>query len=307
MVQSYDGDPYVTYDAAYGVNGFCVTTTYTPDPDGPGTSCPYEASPTLAFGFSFAPINLALWGPGPIELTVVERDGAWYVEPALSAVATLLADVESADSQAMNRAVEQWSARVSPDPDAWYATIDLQYYEYCTDVPAPSADASFEERKAAGRACVDNQSGESSSDGGSTTPTTTIEGGVEGDGTFSAFARCQEQVDPAAVESCLQNLSDPDALARYREERCMAAADPATVEACLQDLVDKGEIDAAVATSYRCEAASEGLAETDPDAAEEAYLQCLEDAGIGIGDEDDGPDEVPFDPPASTPSPTTTG
>ena len=294
MVESYGGRSYATtvYD------GGCVTTTFSPDaddddreqPSGPHETCADESTMGVGFGIGFAPSSLLLFGPGRTEILVVERDGAWYVDPAWSAVETLLLDIEGASAEQINQTVEQWAAMANGDDDAWYATYGPSYYDNCPGVQAPDPGASFEERKDAGRRCDEEQFGA----GEGTTATSVPDPELQ----------CLEAGDATAVETCLQGLGDPEALARFHESSCRSSDDTASVEACLQGLVDTGEIEPAVVTEYRCEVASKPLAGTDVDAAEEAYLQCLEDAGVGDTGE---PEEVPLGPPRPIAPPTTTG
>jgi hypothetical protein len=296
MVQSYDGEPYSTHD----FDGSCLTTTYTPDADDnsepppePSTFCADDSSTGIGLGFRFSPLTTLLFGPGRTEIVVVERDGAWYVDPARSFTETLLVGIEGASPEQINRSVEHWAATSNGDDDAWYATYDASYYENCPGVEAPGPDASFEERKEAGKRCDEElYDGDAVEDEGATATTTVM---------AQEVACLESSADPAVVEACLQGLGDPEALARFHELTCRAS-DPAAVEACLQELADTGEIEPSTVAEYRCDVTAQALAGDDREAVAVAWEQCMEDAGFGDGDVD-----------GSTPSttapatPTTTG
>jgi hypothetical protein len=294
MIQSYDGEPYSTYV----FDGSCLTTTYSPDADDnsepqpePHTSCADDSTTGVFLGFRFAPVSLLLFGPGRTEIVVVERDGAWYVDPARSITETLLVDIEGATPEQVNQMVEQWAATANGDDDAWYATYDSSYFENCPGVQAPGPDASFEERKAAGKRCDEEQFGEAG----------TVQ--VMPPSKTPELECLESSLDLAVAEACIRDLGDPEALTRLHEDMCRTSGDPSTVEACLQDLVDNGESDPGVLTAYRCEVANQPQSGEEADAADAAVRQCLDDAGIG---DDDGVDEAT--PSTTTPaSPTTTG
>jgi hypothetical protein len=295
MVQSYDGEPETTtvYD------GSCITTTYADSGGrpGPDTACVDDPSAgvNLGFGLASGSMGVLLFGPGPTEIVVVERAGAWYVDPALSAVETLLVDIERASPEQIDRTVEQWAAMVNGDDDAWYATLSPSYYQYCPGVQAPGPDASFEERKEAGRRCTEEEFEVGSIEGEVTTPTTLME---------PEYECLQSSDDPAVVEGCLQGLGDPDALARFHASACRSSGEPAAVESCLQELVDEGEIEPSAVVEYRCEVANQPQDGGDSFAAERAIEKCMEYAATG----DDGhPEEEQMGPARPLPPPTTTG
>jgi hypothetical protein len=245
-----------------------------------------------------------LYGRGALDIVVVERGGAWYVDPARSIIDTLLGNVEAMSPEQAEGMIESWAVLFSMDEDAWYASMDAESYEGCPDVDPPDDDASYEERKAAGLECSE-QTNEDFDEGYE-------DEGYDDDGSEyepTPSEECWSAEDDAAIEACLLALGDMDGVAEVHEMACYDSGDDAAVEACLQDLADKGEIDAYSVASFRCDAVYEevsGGADENYDAADAAYDRCMTDAGFGQDSEDDWDDDSGTPSASTVPAPTTT-
>lgn len=234
------------------------------------TSCPNDQQATggmfVGGGVPFGPL---LFGPGRADIVVVERDGAWYVDPGQSIVDTVVDNVADLTPDAARRAVGYWTAVSSNDPDAFYGLRDdPAFYEGCPGVEAPADDASFDERAEAGKAC-EEQYGEGSFEGSSSSGSASESTGTKSFG-------------PSPIEEC------------------SSAKDRAEVEACMQALVEEGAIGADTLDSYRCDALlEEGIAP----AAQEAWQRCMADAGIQVESAEGSSTTVVEPPVQASPAP----
>ena len=295
---------------SFTYDGACVTSTVptfsgvfdggtevADEPDGTKRCVGDPATGQFDLGSILPPAGPLLFGPGDADIVVVERNGAWYVDPARTVIDTLLRNMDAMTAEQAERMVENLAVMLNPDEDAWLASMLAEWYEDCPDVDPPADDASFEERKEAGRRCMD-----------ATTEFHEV-GNSIGDGSAesSPSQECWLLDDDAATEACLLAIGDVDGVGQLHTMACYELEGDA-VEACLQDLVDKGEIRADAVATYRCESLFEGLSD-DPtdeeyDARDEAYEQCMTDAGVGDGG---GSDSGSGSAPASTPpAPSTT-
>jgi hypothetical protein len=295
--------------------------------------CPGDVDAGFGFGFGFGFGGLGLLGifplagpllvsPGEADIVVVERDGKWYVDPARSILDTLALNLGAMTPEQAGAALRSSATTFNGDEDAWYATIPgSEYEETCPDVDPPAEDASFEERKEAGKRCYEQEFEEFDDLGDLDSEDACYDTyedqedidiclddgyGEPAPETPSPKELCyQASEDVAAIETCLQGLGDPAAVSEYHELQCYGADDSTMVEACLQDLVDRGEIDAEAAADFRCSIVYDQLRETDEvsDATPEDYERCMADAGFGADEEDDGSAASPS---SSVPAPTTT-
>ncbi len=136
----------VTYD------GRCTSYSSTfPGDGGPdlrarGQSCGIRdpLSPTV----DAASFGVLGFGAPPTVLSVVEHEGAWFVSPVRSLVATLLDSVRGLDREDAIRAVRSYFGQ------SW-AALPADYWEAC-GVARPPADAAADEGEAAARRCSEN-------------------------------------------------------------------------------------------------------------------------------------------------------
>jgi hypothetical protein len=241
-----------------------------------------------------APFGPLLFGPGTAEVVVVERGGAWYVDPSRSLIDSMLLNLERMSPSQVDRMVEYWAAVASGDDEAFYGLYGFVAYEDCPGVEPPPEDATFEERKAAALRCEEESFGEEDGDDGqfvyegaaaedecsaSSQDEAEVEacldelGIVGGDEpveeSFPEDA-CYESDDRAEVEACITALGDPEALQEFRSIACYDGEDDAAIEACLQGLGDP---------SLLGEFHEDACYDSDDEAAIEACLQDLVDKG----------------------------
>jgi hypothetical protein len=236
------------------------------------------------------PFGPLLFGPGAAEIVVVERDGAWYVDPSRTVIDSLLLNLAQMPPEQIDRMVEYWVAVSTGDDDAHYGMYGAAFYEDCPEVDPPGDDASFEERKDAARRCEDEWSGdegeltdpqaaaedecwESSQDEaeieacldelGIVTDVGPIEDPLPEDA-------CYESEDQAEVEACITALGDPEALQDFHEYACYDADDDAAIEACLEGLGDPSALG---------EFHQDACYASDDEAVLDACLQDLVDKG----------------------------
>jgi hypothetical protein len=332
FVMSYDGEESMSY--AY--DGSCMTTTMPTwssslddgSESADGTEeyerCVGETAGLLELRF-MSPLGPLFLGPGEADIVVVERDGAWFVDPVRTVIDTFLRNIDAMSPEQAERMIENLAVMLNPDEDAWLAAMPAEWYEDCPDVDPPADDASFEERKDAGRRCSDadtkfhkvgNSIGDGSEDCYELSDDAAIDACLDElyqdevpEDESSPSEDCWLLDDDAATESCLLAIGDVDGVGQLHTMACYELAD-GEVEACLQDLVDKGEIRADAAATFRCDAVydavSDGIDE-NYDEADAAYDQCMTDAGFGPDAEDGDGDSGTGSAPASTlPAPTTT-
>jgi hypothetical protein len=354
LTMSYDGE----VSMSYVYDGSCVTSTLPnwsmssedgaeepADESEETRRCVDEPSDDLFFdlGSMFPPAGPLLFGPGEADIVVVERDGAWYVDPARSIIDTLLLNIDAMSSAQAERMIEGLAIMFNPDEDAWYATMPAEMYESCPDIDPPGDDASFEERKDAGRRCEEAQFEQFEAVGEAIPDDDQIaaeEACVASSDDQDVIDACIEDVygdgdpeypsspsddcywsseDDAVIEACLLALGDTEAVNELHETACYGSDDEAAVEACLQGLVDKGEIGADVIVRFRCDAVYDTLPEDPSDQdyvdADDARDRCMVDAGVDpesvYGYEEDeyeaeagGGNSAPS---STMPTPTTTG
>jgi hypothetical protein len=232
------------------------------------------------------PMGPLLGGPGTADIVVVERDGAWYVDPARSIIDSTLANLERMPADQVDRMVEYWAAFLSGDEDAFYALVGPEFYDDCPGTEAPPEGATFDERVDAARSCEEERYDSDLGEDGEAIHVQAAEEacselpGEEADvcmddlvaGEAEQFPEdaCYDSEDQAEVEACITALGDPEALQDFREIACYDADDDAAIEACLQALGDPSAVG-----EFRADACYD----SDDDAAIEACLQALVDKG----------------------------
>ena len=202
LAMSYDGEESMSYT----YDGSCITATMptwtssvddvseSVDETEESKSCVGDATGgRFGFGSVLPPAGPLMLGPGEADIVVVQRDGAWYVDPARTILDTLLLNVEAMSPEQAERMVESMAIMFNPDEDAWLAELPAEWYEDCPDVDPPADDASFEERKEAGLRCTD-----------ATTKFKAV-GPAVGHETPESDA-CFALPDDAAKDACLQEL-----------------------------------------------------------------------------------------------------
>jgi hypothetical protein len=301
-VQSYDGeDTSIVYD------GSCITFDYSDDvaedefiieptrhcPDGSeenGTGSSQGTVYVDNFG-EVAPLGPLLFRPGTAEVVVVERDGAWYVDPSRSIIDSVLGNLAQMPPDRVDLMVEYWAAVASGDDEADYGLYAQDLYEDCPGVEPPPADATFAERKAAALRCEEewlDDEGEPADElaaaeddcRATSQDEAELQACLEGlgiateeDGPADEALpedACYESDDEAEVEACITALGDPEALQEFHEIACYDSEDDATIEACLRELGDPGAVG---------EFHADACYDTDDDRAIEACLQALVDKG----------------------------
>jgi len=167
--------------------GGCITTTVTyEDQIKPSTSkiCNGHIEQDSEGLDPFTDI-FALWvpglGKGELSLTAVQRDGAWYIDPARSIVNVLLDQFRALDRDDVRRFGRFW-ADVTGE-----TYVPASSWKECGVTPPPE-DAPRKSREAAAEACWAKLDGGSSQ--GPDEPTTV----------------CEDMEDPAAAETCYRKL-----------------------------------------------------------------------------------------------------
>jgi hypothetical protein len=215
---------------------------------------------------------------------VVEREGAWYVDPARTVIDSTLSNLEQMPADRVNRMVEYWVAYLSDDEDAFYALAGPEFFEDCPGMEAPPEDATFEERADAARRCEQEQDGSDEGEPVEEPTTEEICAQVPDDQNQACLDdlaspdvdeplpedACYDSDDQAEVEACITALGDPEALQEFREIACYDAEEDAAIEACLRDLGDPSALG---------EFHADACYDSDDDAAIEACLQGLVDRG----------------------------
>ncbi|MCB1039872.1 MAG: hypothetical protein KDA94_10140, partial [Acidimicrobiales bacterium] len=223
----------------------------------------------------FAPFGMltTLTEPGSLRVVAVERDGAWYLQPARTVVESVLGPLRGLDRDQIEQASRMWSGEI------WLSEPD-EVWEAC-GVERPSLDTTVEESRDAFETCREQLPDD-------------YEGpwGLWGGGFLwtdeSDFEIVGEGIDDEAYPGveCYRSEFDDDA------EGGDATPGERTL-GCLQDLADSGEVEQVEVDRYRCsmayqEAFGEGAFDlTDEEweqlsaEAEEAFDACLADLDGG--------------------------
>jgi hypothetical protein len=279
-------------DTSIVYDGSCITFGLTRNTDGddplagdPDRLCvagTYEADSVTGFLAEPVPIGPLWFGPGSGNVVVVERDGAWYVDPSRSLISSLLVNLGGMSADQVDLSVEYWAAVLNGDGDAPYGLFGPDAYQDCPGVEPPGEDATFEERRDAGLRCEEAWVDAEGADGDviHECTTATPEEGVDescAEGSIGEPAdeplpedACYDSDDQAEVEACITALGDPEALQDFREIACYDAEEDAAVEACLEGLGDPGALG---------EFHADACYDSDDDAAIEGCLQDLVDKG----------------------------
>ena len=290
LVDTYDGEKStITYDGSCITMDLALYAAGDGEPEEQERTCADDprgdVDDSTGFAIGPTPFGPLLGAPGAADIVVVERDGAWYVDPSRSIIDSTLANLEEMPADQVDRMVEYWAAFFGGDEEAFYALVGPEFYEQCPGIEAPSEDATFDERVDAARRCEEEWLNSDPGEEGGFVDLGDAEedcAGLSGDAAEACLDElaeaeealpeeaCYDSDDQAEVEACITALGDPDALQDFREVACYDAEEDAAIEACLQGLGDPSALG---------EFHADSCYDTDDDAAIEACLQGLVDKG----------------------------